>query len=86
MPKWTVYQSDNSVTDHTKERLGQAHRWFFLELKPDTNIDLSQGTDEEHSDFKWTTFEEAIAVTEEFRKGVYQELEVYFHKHVRLNS
>jgi putative (di)nucleoside polyphosphate hydrolase len=77
-PVWTVYQDVNSVHDSSKSRLGQAHRWYFLKLKDTVYIDLSQATEIEASDFKWVSFDEAIAKTEELKKHVYRELETYF--------
>lgn len=80
MPKWTVYQDDNSVTDSTISRFGQAHRWFFLELKADVEIDLSRATDDEFSDFRWTNFSEAISITTKLKRHVYQELAEFYNK------
>ncbi|MCA9357040.1 NUDIX domain-containing protein [Candidatus Nomurabacteria bacterium] len=80
MPRWTVYQDDNSVIDSTISRFGQAHRWFFLELKPDKEINLSEATDDEFSDFRWTTFPEAIANTTKLKKHVYEELAEFYSK------
>lgn len=82
LPFWTVYQDQNSISDTSKSRLGQAHKWYFLKLNPDTEIDLSKADDNEASAFKWVTFAEAIAVTSENKKHVYQSLETYFLGHI----
>lgn len=82
MPRWTVYQDENSVEDVQKSRLGQAHRWFFLELKAGHVIDLTKATDVESSDYRWCDFTEAISVTSDLKKHVYQTLETYFTEHI----
>lgn len=83
MPGWTIYQDLNSDTDSTIARIGQAHHWFFLELKLGCEINLNNATDQEASQFKWVTFAEAITVTDERKKHVYQQLETYFLKHIK---
>lgn len=77
-PFWTVYQNIDSEADPTIERLGQAHRWFFLKLKPGVTIDLSRATDVEVSDFCWLPLSEALARTEPYKLHVYQELAEFF--------
>lgn len=86
LPHWTVYQDPDSVEDTSKSRLGQAHRWFFLELKPGKDIDLSQATKIEFSAYRWCSFVEAIAATDDLKKHVYQALETYFLTHIKPNS
>jgi len=81
-PHWTVHQHENSVSDVSKSRLGQAHRWFFLKLKDDAEIDLTKATEVEASDYKWVSFTEAIAATGELKKHVYQELATYFSNEI----
>lgn len=78
MPGWTSYQDLNSRTDHSVPRIGQTHRWFFLELKPESPVDLARATDNEFSDFRWTSFEEAIATTKKHKQHVYEQLFEYF--------
>ncbi|MCA9358963.1 NUDIX domain-containing protein [Candidatus Kaiserbacteria bacterium] len=82
MPNWTIYQDTNSVDDVSKSRFGQAHKWYFLELKEDADIDLTRATEDEASDFKWVTFPEAISVTDDLKKHVYRELETYFFEKI----
>lgn len=81
-PHWTVYQDTNTVHDATKSRLGQAHRWYFLELALDTVIDLKKATEVEASAYRFVSFTEAIDLTDEYKKHVYQELETYFQHEV----
>ncbi len=83
VPGWTIYQDLNSDTDSTVARIGQAHHWFFLELKLGCEIDLSNATDQEASQFKWVTFAEAIAATDDRKKHVYQQLETHFLEHIK---
>lgn len=83
MPGWTVYQDMNSDTDSSTHRLGQVHHWYFLELKPDCQIDLKNATDQEASQFRWVYFAEAIAVTNDRKKHVYQQLETYFLENIK---
>lgn len=85
-PKWTVYQDTNTVHDATKSRLGQAHRWYFLELAQDSIIDLEKATEAEASAYRFVSFGEAIAMTDTYKKHVYEELETYFLREVLKKS
>lgn len=78
MPNWTVYQDNHTEADNTAARFGQAHRWFFLKLKPTATIDLTKATDDEFDEWKWTSFEEALRVTGDRKKHVYETLHVFF--------
>jgi len=82
MPNWTVHQHEHSISDATKSRIGQAHLWYFLELKSEVEIDLSKALEHEASDFRWTTFTDAINVTGDLKKHVYHDLEKYFLEHI----
>ena len=77
-PHWTVYQYDFTITDVTKSRLGQAHRWYFLKLKDDVEIDLSKATEQEASAVRFITFDQVLSETNDFKKHVYAELQDYF--------
>lgn len=77
-PSWTVYQPDYTVSDPSKSRIGHTHRWFFLQLKEGTAIDLSKATMVEASAYKWMTFDKVLEETEECKKHVYQALAAYF--------
>lgn len=85
MPFWTIHQSQKSVSDATKSRLGQAHRWYFLKLKEGVDIDITKAEELEVSDFRWSSFEEAIKETEDIKKHVYQQLEKYFEGYILTN-
>ena len=80
MPNWTVHPTRRSLDDASRTRIGQAHKWYFLKLKPGVEIDLSKSTDDEADDFRFNTFTEAIAECEDLKKPVYQELENYFNQ------
>lgn len=83
LEKWTIYPTQNALDDANKSRIGQAHKWYFLKLKPGTTINLSKATDEEASAFRFNTFTEAIAETEDLKKPVYQELERFFDEKIK---
>ncbi len=82
MPGWYPYQDLETFTDHSNLRLGQVHRWYFIKLKENIDIDLKNATDDEFSDWKFTTFEEAILLTSDHKKHVYEQLYEYFTKHI----
>lgn len=75
-PKWTIHSYNE--TDASKSRIGQVHRWFFLELKPDVEIDLAKASEHEASDWRFVTFVEAVDECEASKRPVYQELADYF--------
>ena len=79
-PHWTVHHEAESQADPSKPRLGQAHRWFYLALHPERTIDLSQATEPEASEWRWTTFEDAIEITESTKRPVYEGLYAHFCK------
>jgi len=85
-PRWTVYQYDYTESDSGKSRLGQAHRWFFLQLRSDATIDLSKATEQEASAVRFVTFDTAIEETSSFKKHVYTELKDYFESHILPSS
>ena len=82
MPEWTVYPTQDSLENSDKSRIGQAHKWYFLKLRHNATIDLSKATDQEASDHKFVSFNEAIAETEKLKQPVYQTLKRYFCDHL----
>jgi putative (di)nucleoside polyphosphate hydrolase len=74
MPSWTIYQGLDSLEDDTHDRLGQAHKWFFLKLKPGIDIDLKKATHQEVSEYTWTNFETIIESAPEYKKSVYEQV------------
>lgn len=83
-PDWTIYSYTEKINIAGRpECLGQAHRWYFLELKPGTEIDLRKAHDQEFSDWHWSTFEELVAKTGEMKKGIYIALNNYFEQNLK---
>ncbi len=82
-PHWTVYAYDRDMIERSQRKncLGQAHRWFFLQLKPETTIDLSLATDAEFIDYKWLTFDNFLTEASPLKKPIYTELYSFFKEH-----
>jgi putative (di)nucleoside polyphosphate hydrolase len=85
-PEWTLQVYPQEVINHPNQpnpnRLGQAHRWWFLELAPDTTIDLAKATDQEFDDFKWVAWDEALTAPNSYKVHVYQVLHQYYLEHI----
>lgn len=77
-PHWTVYETATISGNPGADRVGQAHRWFFLKLKATSTIDITKATEEEVSDFRWVTFAEALAEAGPYKEHVYESLHHYF--------
>jgi 8-oxo-dGTP pyrophosphatase MutT (NUDIX family) len=83
MPGWTVYEDRIATNDATVPRYGQAHRWFFLQLSTVAQIDITKATEQEISEYRLTTFDDAISLTLNVnKKPVYQALKEYFYAHI----
>lgn len=78
MPGWTSYQSLSSIADVNVDSLGQTHRWYFLKLKEESQINLDNALFDEASEFRFTNFEELISLTREGKKHVYETLRDFF--------
>lgn len=77
--RWTSYAYPPEVRrNFDKHCLGQVHRWFFLHLKPDRQIDLTLATDQEFTAWRWTDFATIISETNEMKLPVYRELHEHF--------
>ena len=84
-PEWTIYAYNKEYNVAGKpECLGQAHLWYYLELKPATVIDLTKAHDQEFTEWQWSTFAELIAKTGELKKGSYTSLNKYFENNFLL--
>lgn len=81
-PDWTLYEDVDATVDSTHPRLGQVHHWYFLKLKPEVTIDLKNATDNEFKNWKWVTFEEAIAYTVPYKQHVYKTLHEFFIQNI----
>jgi putative (di)nucleoside polyphosphate hydrolase len=79
-PKWLCYQYGESARSKIADPncLGQIHQWYFLELKPETEVNLDNAHDKEFSDYKWTTFSNLLNNTDELKLSVYTELSKFF--------
>lgn len=84
-PDWTIYAYTEKINIAGKpECLGQAHRWYFLELKPGIEIDLSKAHDQEFTDWRWSTFTDLINETGEMKKSIYLSLNKYFEENLNI--
>ncbi len=83
-PTWLHYEYSAVVRElmNKPDCLGQTHRWYFLKLKPDTEIDITKAADPEFLDWKWSTFADLIAETDTLKKTVYQELSSFFETNI----
>lgn len=77
VPGWIAYE-DLDEEQALPDRIGQAHRWFFLKLKDEVTIDLSTATEQEFDDVRWVSFPEAIDCCNSRKRHVYESLYAYF--------
>jgi putative (di)nucleoside polyphosphate hydrolase len=79
LPHWTIYEYSQAIKQLVRPGcLGQAHRWFFLALRPGVVVDLTKASDEEFSAFKWSTFPDLLQNTGPMKYPVYAELADFF--------
>ena len=76
-PSWTVY-ADIKGDSKERERIGQAHYWYFLKLKNGCDIDLSKATEREYTDFRWTDWQTVIDSINERRMPIYSQLRDFY--------
>jgi putative (di)nucleoside polyphosphate hydrolase len=73
-PTWTFYEYPDGFI-HPKARsicIGQAHRWWFLKLAPETTLDLTLAHDKEFEDWRWVSFAEFTTASQHsFKHAVY---------------
>lgn len=83
---WTIHLYPDefllSKKPEHRDRLGQAHKWFFIELKEGTVIDLSKATEAEFSAHEWTDFDTVISKTDPSKRPVYEELRDFFLREI----
>lgn len=79
-PTWTFYKyPDDFIHPARANCIGQAHRWWFLKLKPTTEINLAKATDKEFDDYQWLNFGALLILEKKsFKQSVYQELYKFF--------
>jgi len=81
-PEWTLYEYPSLLRTETKTVVGQAHRWFFLKLKPHHLPDLAKATDQEFTAWQALTMDEFLALkSHDFKLPVYQILAQFFKDH-----
>lgn len=83
-PKWLSYHYPEAARSKIADPncLGQIHQWYFLELKPGTEVNLDLAHDREFSDYKWTTFTNLLENTDELKLEVYTELSHFFDSEI----
>ncbi len=82
-PDWLQYAYPPAMHVNLKDRdcLGQIHRWYFMELAPNTTIDLDRATDKEFTTWRYSTWEELLALQiapNDIKHDVYKTLANYF--------
>ena len=79
-PQWLLYEYDLDKRPTLKDPncVGQIHHWFFLEVMPETVINLDTATHDEFSEFKLGTFEELLEQSDPLKNHVYEALAEYF--------
>lgn len=79
-PNWLYYEYPTKIRNSIKDTscLGQIHCWFFLKIKSDAVVDLSKAPDKEFDGYKWTTFDNFLETTADFKLPVYKKLKTFF--------
>ncbi len=83
-PEWTLYTyppEHIKTYGHGPDRLGQCHRWFYLQLKPGHIIDLTRALEKEFVTMKWITPDE-LADLGGIRDHIYKDLAHYFTSNI----
>ena len=81
-PGWTLYEDVDATTNGDAPKIGQVHHWYFLKLKAEVTIDLTKATDNEFRNWKWISFESAVAATHPNKRHVYQALHEFYVEHI----
>lgn len=61
-----------------KKFKGQDMNWFLCAFNAGAQPDLASASDDEFTDLKWITPQEALDTIVEFKRGIYQEAMKYF--------
>ena len=80
-PYLTVYELPSEYRSKKTGR-GQVHYWFLFEFLGDEQS-ITLGDKKEFRDWKWTSFDNLIHETHDFRKPVYRELSKRYAKHLK---
>ncbi|HMO78327.1 MAG TPA: NUDIX domain-containing protein [Candidatus Paceibacterota bacterium] len=83
-PDWLLYEYHDQIRPKLNDQncVGQIHKWYFLKLKPGVLIDLKNATDKEFSEVKWSSFQEVLRDSNNFKYPVYKKLAEYFTTHI----
>lgn len=81
-PLWTTYEYEAAAVQNLEnpvpDCLDQVHRWFFLKIKPNVNINLAQAPDQEFSTYRWVKFAEAVAMAHKIKYLICEALYDFF--------
>lgn len=79
-PHWLSYSYPDSMRPFLRDPncLGQIHKWFYLEIRPGTKINLSDVSHPEFSDYRLTTFPLFLKTNDRLKGDVFKELANFF--------
>ncbi len=77
---WTQYEyrPELRLKNHDPNCMGQVHKWYFLKIKPNTEINLNNAAHQEFADWRWTTFTDFLSQPDSIKGKVFQELANFF--------
>ncbi len=82
-PDWTLYEYPPHLRAEMGSVVGQAHRWYFLELAPDAEPQLDSALDEEFCAWKHITMTDFLTLpNHDFKLPVYHQLADFYQKNV----
>lgn len=81
-PGWVSYQIPEK-NKFNKEYRGQTQRWFFAKLRDGVEIDLAKATEQEFSDYKWISYEDAVAQIVEFKREMNTLVYNFYKQHIK---
>lgn len=76
-PEWISYDFPEKIAKKMKPYKGQTQRYFLLKLKKSAKINLAT-KHPEFDDYKFVSVDEALSLTAEFKKPVYEKVIRYF--------
>lgn len=80
-PGWVSYEIPEK-NKFNQEYRGQSQRWFFAKLLPGVEIDLERAVEPEFNDYKWVTYESAVADIVEFKRDMNELVYRYYKEQV----
>lgn len=83
-PDWLLYEYTPDLRHTLKDPncFGQAHRWYYLKLKPGIEVDLDKAVDKEFVAVKWASFEHLLSLPDTFKHEVFRALADHFSSHI----